>query len=168
MFSDGAPTDWDVSKTTAARWTRWYRTNRTQFANLEHRFDSGWNLSAGLARTIATGVDGSAVNSWAPRTQLHLFTTHRLPGDWQRLTVGGGLQWQNRSYYPLPTRAGDTLYQQNASGIVNLMLRYAFSPQLSLQANLNNLLDRKYYANIGGQGQFGTPRNAQVALNFRF
>jgi outer membrane receptor for ferric coprogen and ferric-rhodotorulic acid len=128
----------------------------------------GWNLSAGLARTIATDVDGSAINSWAPRTQLQLFSTYRLQGDWQRLTVGGGFNWQNRTYYPLSTSAGDMVYEQKAFGIVNLMVRYAFSPQLSLQANLNNLLDKKHYANISGQGQFGTPRNAQVALNYRF
>ena len=43
-FSDGSPTDWDVSQTTAADWTRWETTGVNVFANVEHHFRNDWSL----------------------------------------------------------------------------------------------------------------------------
>jgi outer membrane receptor for ferric coprogen and ferric-rhodotorulic acid len=48
VFSDGTPTDWSTSKTTAANWTRWNSTNKSLFANLQHRFGNDWKLKANL------------------------------------------------------------------------------------------------------------------------
>ena len=46
VFSDGTPTDWRRSKTTAADWTYWHTTQRTTFASLSHRFDNDWEAKA--------------------------------------------------------------------------------------------------------------------------
>ncbi|AOU95049.1 ferric-rhodotorulic acid outer membrane transporter [Achromobacter ruhlandii] len=46
VFSDGTPTDWRRSKTTAADWTYWHTTQRTTFASLTHRFDNDWEAKA--------------------------------------------------------------------------------------------------------------------------
>lgn len=45
-FSDGARTGWDLSKTTAAGWTRWPTRYDNAFVDLEHNFDNGWRLRA--------------------------------------------------------------------------------------------------------------------------
>ncbi|GGN29416.1 TonB-dependent receptor [Shewanella putrefaciens] len=50
MFSDGSATDWDVSATTAADWSRWETTNINYFANLNHYFSNGWQLVANYNR----------------------------------------------------------------------------------------------------------------------
>lgn len=50
VFSDGSPTDWDVSTTTAADWSRWETTNINYFANLNHYFSNGWQLVANYNR----------------------------------------------------------------------------------------------------------------------
>lgn len=46
VFSDGTPTDWRRSKTTAADWTYWHTTQRTTFASLSHRFENDWEAKA--------------------------------------------------------------------------------------------------------------------------
>lgn len=46
VFADGTATDFDVSTTTAAKWTRWETTSKNVFANLSHFFANGWELSA--------------------------------------------------------------------------------------------------------------------------
>ena len=41
FFTDGSQTDWDVSTTTAAKWTQWETTGSNFFANLHHQFANG-------------------------------------------------------------------------------------------------------------------------------
>lgn len=124
-------------------------------------------MSAGIARTLGRDGDGARINTAMPTTQATLFTTYRLPGNWQRLTIGG-VNWQNRTYYAYSVGDVDMRYQQGAFAVVSLMARYAFTPKLSLQLNIENLLKKKYYSNIDGQGFFGTPRNAVATLNYKF
>jgi outer membrane receptor for ferric coprogen and ferric-rhodotorulic acid len=50
VFSDGKATDWDVSATTAADWSRWETTNINYFANINHAFSNGWQLVANYNR----------------------------------------------------------------------------------------------------------------------
>ncbi|MBO1271599.1 TonB-dependent siderophore receptor [Shewanella sp. 4t3-1-2LB] len=50
LFSDGKATDWDVSTTTAADWSRWETTNINYFANINHAFSNGWQLVANYNR----------------------------------------------------------------------------------------------------------------------
>ncbi len=137
-------------------------------AQLTGEIASGWMLSAGISRTIADDAQGAAVNTWAPRTQAQLFSAYRLRGAWSQLTLGGGINWQSRTSAAFSTVSTDVLYEQKAFSLVQLMARYAFSPQLSLQVNLNNATNKKYYANIDGQGQFGTPRAVLAALSYKF
>jgi outer membrane receptor for ferric coprogen and ferric-rhodotorulic acid len=128
----------------------------------------GWQLSAGLSRTLGRDGDGARINTAMPTTQATLFTTYRLPGSWQRLTVGGGVNWQNRVYSAYSVGDVDLRYQQGSFAVVSLMARYAFSPKLSLQLNIENLFNKKYYNNIDGQAFFGTPRNAVATLSYKF
>lgn len=50
LYSDGTPTDWDVSTTTSADWTRWETKNTNIFANVEHTFNNGWELRVNYNR----------------------------------------------------------------------------------------------------------------------
>ena len=137
-------------------------------AQLTGEVASGWMLSAGISRTIADDAQGVAINTWAPRTQAQLFSSYRLQGAWRQLTLGGGLNWQSRTSAAFSTGSTEVAYVQQSLALVQLMARYAFSPQLSLQLNLNNVANKKYYVNIDGQGQFGTPRSALATLSYKF
>ncbi|MCE3262999.1 MAG: porin [Pseudoduganella sp.] len=49
-YTDGSKTDWDVSKTSSADWTRWDTDYENLFANLEHSFGNGWKARASFSR----------------------------------------------------------------------------------------------------------------------
>ncbi len=58
----------------------------------------GWSLGTSFTTFIAQDAQGRAINTAKPRSLFKLFTTWRLPGTWDRLTIGGGVDWQNRMY----------------------------------------------------------------------
>ncbi len=132
----------------------------------------GWNASAGYTQYRAKDASGADFNSVYPRQLLRLFTTYRLPGQWQALTVGGGVNWEGRTYTVDPNApvATNGKIEQKAYGLVNLMARYEFSKQLSGQLNINNVLDEKYLGMFAAYGAitYGAPRNATVSLKYRF
>ncbi len=53
---------------------------------------------------------------------------------------------------------------------MSLMARYDFSAALSAQLNIDNLLDKEYYNQIGfyNQLEYGQPRNFTVSVNYSF
>jgi len=99
-----------------------------------------------------------------------MFTTYRLPGAWRDLTLGSGVNWQSSNYTIANGPNGAERVQQGAYALVSLMARYQFNPRLSLQVNLNNAFDRKYYSQIGyySHGAWGAPRNVLAMLSYRF
>lgn len=131
----------------------------------------GWNLGGSYTTFVAQDAQGHAINTAKPRNLFKLFTTWRLPGSWNRLTLGGGVDWQNRMYQ-LATAPGNRRVQVEQPGyaLVNLMARYAFTPRLSAAVNLNNVFDRVYYSQIGfyNQGWYGAPRNVMFSLQMRY
>ncbi|WP_051362189.1 TonB-dependent siderophore receptor [Solimonas soli] len=48
-FSDGTPTNWPTSVTTAADWSFWNRRYETAFADLNYKFDGDWVLRSTLS-----------------------------------------------------------------------------------------------------------------------
>ncbi len=63
----------------------------------------GWNLSAGYTYNHtrdAKGdyVYGSVLQTTAPEQVVRVFSTYRLPGAWENLTVGGGVNWQSEFF----------------------------------------------------------------------
>ena len=126
----------------------------------------GWNASAGYTQYHAEDAAGAEINSVYPRKLVRLFTTYRLPGEWTALTVGGGVNWQGRTY----TATGNGKIEQEAYSLVNLMARYDLSKQLSAQLNLNNVLDKKHFGMFAAYGTitYGAPRSAALTLKYRF
>ncbi|SHF14133.1 outer-membrane receptor for ferric coprogen and ferric-rhodotorulic acid [Microbulbifer donghaiensis] len=46
VYSDGAPTDYDVSASTSAEWAYWDNIEAEVFAELKHQFANGWEAKA--------------------------------------------------------------------------------------------------------------------------
>jgi outer membrane receptor for ferric coprogen and ferric-rhodotorulic acid len=55
-FSDGTQAEYSRSKNYAQNWSHWDNTLKTAFAEIEHRFDNGWNLRA-VANQYRTEFD---------------------------------------------------------------------------------------------------------------
>jgi len=130
-----------------------------------------WNLAAGYTHFRARDADGADVNSLYPRQLFRLFTTYRLPGAWNGLTVGGGLNWQGKTYTYAPHPLGTIeKVEQKDYALVNLMARYEINKRLTAQLNINNLFDKKYYGMFAAYNQltYGAPRNVTVSLKYKF
>lgn len=131
----------------------------------------GWNASAGYTQYDATEASGADFNSVYPRKLFRIFTTYRLPGAWNALTVGGGVNWEGSTYTNASNPLGVTeRIEQKAYSLVNLMARYQFSKQLSAQFNINNVFDEKYFGMFAAYGAitYGAPRNAALTLKYQF
>ncbi|WP_423179616.1 ferric-rhodotorulic acid/ferric-coprogen receptor FhuE [Stenotrophomonas sp. CASM110] len=124
----------------------------------------GWNATFGASRYVAKDINGADINTNLPQTALKLFTSY-TPQSLQALTVGGGANWQNRIYYPVPAYGR---IEQSGYALVSAFLRYRLSPEFSVQANLNNLLDKKYLSQINGYGAYGDGRNGSLTFTWAF
>ena len=138
--------------------------------DLQGELARGWNIYAGIAHFTAQAGDGARLNSQIPRTTAQLFTTYQLPGDWNRLTLGGGVKWQS-SFYQAPNTGTSSLGgEQHSYALVSLVARYAFTKKINVAVNLNNVFDKKYALQKGDFDTvgYGAPRNVMVTLNYRY
>ena len=130
-----------------------------------------WSVSAGYTQFRASDANGTDVNTIYPRKLLRLFTSYRLHGDLAGLTLGGGVNWQDKTYTDAANPLGNIeRIEQDAYALVNLMARYEFSKQLSAQLNINNVFDKKYFAMFDAYSQmtYGAPRNATLKMTYKF
>ncbi len=130
-----------------------------------------WSVSAGYTQFRASDANGTDVNTIYPRKLLRLFTSYRLHGDLAGLTLGGGVNWQGKTYTDAANPLGNIeRIEQDAYALVNLMARYEFSKQLSAQLNINNVFDKKYFAMFDAYSQmtYGAPRNATLKMTYKF
>ncbi len=124
----------------------------------------GWNATFGASRYVAKDINDADINTNLPQTALKLFTSY-TPQSLQELTVGGGANWQNRIYYAVPAYGR---IEQSGYALVSAFVRYRISPKFSVQANLNNLLDKKYLSQINGYGAYGDGRNGSLTFTWSF
>jgi outer membrane receptor for ferric coprogen and ferric-rhodotorulic acid len=134
----------------------------------------GWSISVGWTHYSAKDADDNDVAQDHPRKLFKLFTKYTLPGDWRKLTVGGGFDWEG----PQPARATNLALGttekvgEDAYGLVDLMAKYEFTEQWSLQANVYNALDKKYASRNtgwwGGAYTYGEPRKLLVSMDYSF
>ncbi|TLT40118.1 TonB-dependent siderophore receptor [Acinetobacter baumannii] len=125
------------------------------------------NLSFGYAQfSIKDTKNGGEARTYNPNQTLNLLTTY-TPPVLPKLKVGAGLQWQD----------GIKLYDSNVNGtikqdayaLVNLMASYEVNDHITLQANGNNIFDKKYLNSFpDGQAFYGAPANYTVAVKFKY
>ncbi len=137
-----------------------------------------WNVSAGWSWYQLEDGDGQDVKTYVPRTLIRTFTSYQFSDALAHLTIGGGVNWQSKNRVDVErpdadyeTRFGTSLssLQQKAVTLVSLMARYQITPQLSVQVNGENLLDRKYYViDEYGNLYFGAPASVAATLSYRF
>lgn len=130
----------------------------------------GWNIYTGIAHFTAQDGDGVRLNSQIPRTTVQLFTTYQLPGEWKKLTLGGGVKWQSRFYEAANTGISTLGGEQDSYALVSLLGRYAITKEITAAVNVNNVLDKKYALQKGDFDTvgYGAPRNLMVTLDYRY
>lgn len=127
----------------------------------------GWNLQAGYSHTRTENADGVRLTTQLPMDTFRFWTSYRLPGEWDKLTVGGGVNWNSKSsVYFNRYKARIT---QDDYAVASLMARYQINDHLAATVNVDNLFDEKYYSGMAGSyGHYGAPRNANLTMRYDF
>ncbi|KAA6167755.1 TonB-dependent siderophore receptor [Pseudomonas veronii] len=144
-------------------------------AEISGELAQGWQLQAGYTHKIARDDDGKKVATWEPEDQVSFYTTYKLQGNLDRLTVGGGARWQSAGWQTVnnwgyPGGGRSEKFTQDPYWLVDLMTRYQVTDNLSATLNVNNLFDKHYYTNIGfyDSAYPGDPRNVMLTTRWDF
>lgn len=136
-----------------------------------------WRIAGGYTYVHSENADGSRFSPDTPQHLAKLNTTYKIGA----LTVGGGGTWQSRIYRAMPIPTG--AFQSNgqpvtATGnvsqagyvLLDLLLRYDLSPNVSIGVNATNVLDKTYFRNVGffNSGWYGQPRRILGNLRWHF
>ena len=113
--------------------------------------------------------NGERVATLAPETQFSLYSSYKLQGLFNGLTLGGGARWQGSTWNSVshPT-LGKVQHTTDSYWLFDANARYAFDDHLSAMLTVNNLLDKKYYSLFDSTYAWGEPRNATVTLRYDF
>ncbi|MCW2290423.1 MULTISPECIES: TonB-dependent siderophore receptor [Pseudomonas] len=131
----------------------------------------GWNATVGYTQFKVRDANGDAANTLFPTKLLRTFTTYRLPGVFNKLTIGGGVNWQDSSYTDALNPQGvNERINIDSYALVNLMARYDITDNLSAQLNADNVTDEKYFDVFDAFGSltYGAPRSLTASAKYRF
>jgi len=125
------------------------------------RVTDNLTMNFGFANFYAEDANGKQFNTKASRSTGNLFAKYKI----QDLTLGGGLQYKSKFY----TGDAPSRITQKAYTIANVMAGYSINKNTSLQLNVNNLFDKKYYEGIGNNSMtYGDPRKITASLKYIF
>ncbi len=128
----------------------------------------GWNVGLGVSVARSENRFGDAFNPHIPDQTVKLYTSYRLPDAWNKLTVGGGLRWQNQTWRNFNNAGVASRFDAASVTVVDLMARYDFDRTWSAQLNISNLFDRHYYTMTGQEVHYGQPRNVSLRVSAHF
>lgn len=144
------------------------RTRGIEF-ELNGELAAGWQASAGYTYAAAEyvkGTDSAAkgdrFDSDTPYNLFKLATSYQLPGDLDKWSIGGAFRTQSQAYTSFNVKQG-------GYSIVDLMTNYRLSNNIKVQANMNNVFDKRYYQSISnpnGANLFGDPRNVMFTVKW--
>jgi len=125
------------------------------------------NVSLGYTQfSLQDLKNGGAARTYNPTQSFNLLTTYS-PTQLPKLKVGAGVKWQSKITRFDPTYS--TYLKQSDYALLNLMASYEVSSNFTIQANADNVTDKKYLNSFtDGQAFYGEPANYTVALKFKY
>ena len=136
-----------------------------------------WNVMAGYTYAQTKTDDGGRLYGYPlettkPENVARVFTTYRLPGVLNKVTVGGGVNWQSPFYGKIwnDAKADYDIIEQGSYALVNLMTRYEYNEHLAFNLNANNVFDKKYLSGLGNFSTtyYGEPRSLMLTTKYTF
>src|SRR5690606_41366429 len=106
-------------------------------------------------------------SSYTPRHILRIWTDYRLPGRWNGVASGGGVNLQSSSY----KSSGEIRLHQGGYAVWSARASYRVSPNVTMVLHVNNLFDKRYYATLGserGGNWYGEPRSVALTVQARY
>lgn len=131
-----------------------------------------WDVSAGWSDYTAKDAEGMHVLAHQPRRVFNFATRYDFTGTLDGLSLGGAVKWESRPPVTAvkPGTNVEERIGQPAYAIANIMARYDLTDALSLQVNVDNLFDKRFFSgNVWFPGfVYGEPRNARLTLKYAF
>ncbi|MCB5190718.1 TonB-dependent receptor [Methylobacillus arboreus] len=177
---ENLPTQLDVSQCAQEQTSCYTTTGKVRSRGIELEVSgeiaTRWQMGAGYTYNyaenlepssysqIGTGSMGKRYGTNLPLNIFKMYTTYRLPGEFDNWKIGGGIQTQSNIY----TQYG---VKQGGYTLVDLHAGYTFNKNIDLSLNINNLLDKRYYSGILSTASgnfFGDPRNFMLTMRYRF
>jgi catecholate siderophore receptor len=129
---------------------------------------SAWKIAGGYAyqdaylTSATTAASKGARTAQVPRHTFSLWNNYRFLRKWG---IGLGIIQRSDMYAAIDNKVTLPGYIR-----VDSALYYTINERLRLQANLENVFDKKYFANADGNDNIspGSPRNVRFALTWRF
>lgn len=134
--------------------------------SLTGNLTDSWQIIGGYAYqeseiTTPGGNDGNKI-AQVPRNSISLWNRYNFDSQWG---VGLGAVYQNAVY-----ASADNSVEMPSFTRVDAAVYYTVNPDLSLQLNVENLLDEEYYASAHSNSNIlpGSPRALGVSANLSF
>lgn len=128
-----------------------------------------WQVHAGFNHKISR-QQGEKVATLTPENQFSLNSTYK-PGFAPALTVGGGARWQDKTWGNVwHSTLGTGKHTVDGYWLLDAMASYQIDRNLSVNLNVNNLLDEKYYTIFSWYSTYtwGEGRNAMLTMKYKF
>jgi outer membrane receptor for ferric coprogen and ferric-rhodotorulic acid len=125
----------------------------------------GLQVAAGYTFNTTRSSEGGPISAQTPKHMLRLNTNYTLPGEWNRVSIGGGVSAQNSYYdaYNGVSNSGRALFDARAA--------YKVDQHWTVGVDIENLLDRKYFDSTGYWTRgttYGAPRSYMLTLRGDF
>lgn len=174
--SNRAQVDFSTSPTCAANYYCYTDSGKVRSqgfdAEISGEILQGWNLYAGYTFNTTkylkdVSSEGMAFAWHTPKHIFRMWTSYRLNGALNKLTLGGGVTAQSGQSRQIGALTA------NASGyaVWNAYAKYQFNRNWAATLNINNLFNKTYYSAIGNMVNgihYGDPRNATLTLRGTF
>ena len=121
-----------------------------------------WAIQLGWTQYEIKDADGTKQETHQPRRLFRGFTTYKLPSGLDQWSVGLGISWDGEAY------TGN--FVEESYYLVDAMVKYQHNNNLSVQLNIENLLDETYYTNLGLSDaiNFGEPISGTLGVRYSF
>lgn len=138
-------------------------------AELSGELAQGLQLFAGYAYTTTKFIEDlnyqdKIASTWTPRNSLRLWADYTLPGAWDRISLGAGLNTQSRA------QSNDRQFDLAGFTVWNARIGYRINDDIAVALNANNVFDKTYYApgynTIGSNNYYGDPRNLMFTVKY--
>lgn len=156
-----------ISSNTCYR-TAAFRDSRGFEIEVGGQLARGWQATAGYTRMKNEDENGQSTSWETPKHLFRASTTYRLPGEWQKWSIGGGVIAQSNYYYK---EASGVQITQGGYSVWNAFGSYKISDKWTASLNIDNLFDKHYFSVVGGTmngGYFGTPRSVMLTMRGSF
>ena len=129
-----------------------------------------WQIQTGFTHNVSQ-LDNVRVVTLIPANQFTFYSTYKLDGALDGLTLGGGARWMDKTWENVSNPVhGTVLHTAPSYWVVDAMASYKFNDNLLGTLNIRNLLDNKYYTfyNWYNGYAWGAPRSVLLTMTYKF